>query len=584
MRRRAALSLATLTVLVACGPKEIGPEVDADQLAALAKSFGELAGCLAPSFDGGAATKPVERMRRQELVVLLAGAAEGADAWPARCQPLVDETLKLAEGLKSPAVVERHRDLLARLRDVKGSSAGMLVAGEQPLVERLFAAAEAAGIPPSAAPLPPSSGSTQPASSAAPEAAPAPGFPVDRNLLRPLGDSKGFVERVDLAPGATQRFLLGEGDSALYCTFTSEAATFDHVRCASVSGSISVASRPLASEDDAKSYYFEPNPEPHVVEVGGESLAVPVSDSAFVFGEGTIVDVRDLRPLPKLIRRLPKGRVEQAPLKPPPGGTLLGFRAGTAVWQGPVRGASGRRPLTLEDAGGGRAPVKGKLDVGEIPPKSRTLLACRAVDRPTLLILEDAGGAGDDPEIGVALLRRGEKRWSKPVRSSVHLGKSPPPWLERGWWSFTCDAERAWLTWLRPDRRVAQLRCEGEACSETLSEPLPPFAATGASEKIRVGSIGDAAVVLRSLRGIGPVTGLTELVALRVAPVATLAAATDRIVIGDEEHGGLPDLHKSIGLLTGAEGAVLLIHSGPKIFGLRLDAQGAPAPLAEGGT
>lgn len=590
-----ALVLCAVLGASACDDGSAAAAADQKVLEAAAEKWAALRSCLVgPPLAEGEQAK--SRMLQSELTLV----AQGLQTpWPSSCAPLGTALGETLETLKSDASVSQYAQLAKVAKELGDTRPTMMLATESPVVGRLFEAAAAAGMLKSpAAPAPAAASATAATSAPSPSAEPADAGavgesqpppasrPLPTDQLAALGESKGFIERVEAAPSETVRFVLGDTDAgAFYCALGSSEAPLDHARCWSVTGEVNVAATPLSAESADAHYVFNIAPEPVVQQIGGESYDLPVGKTAFVFDNGTIGDVVPSRPKPELVRRLAQGKVEKAPLTPPGGGTMLAFRGGALTWRGPVRGASGRRPFVTQKVQDGRIGLSGRVEVGELPRNAANVASCRSGEHLHLFVA-DADPAGKDmveSKRNVAVATRTGDKWSKPVASTVDVGVGALDWWDTGVRSFTCQGDVATFTWMRADRRVGQLRCQGEVCEVAMSEPL---AEAGTNEKIRVSNLGDRTLVIRTLRGMGPISGLTELVAMRLAPIGELARAKDRVLLGDDKHGGLPDLHKSLGLISVGAAAVVLVHSGPNIYGLRLDGDGNPTKLRleKGGT
>jgi hypothetical protein len=563
---------------------------DQKTLQAAGAEWSALSGCVVgPELAEGELASV--RMRASELTLVAQGTSSD---WPKSCNQLADTLATTLGTLASKPAVERHKELLALARDFADTSPAMMVATDTPLVDRLFAAAAAAGL--SASAKEPSAGAD--ASSAASAgaakdagsgdagaptaasegAAPNPSQPFPAEQLAALGESKGFIERVERAPSETIRFMLGDADAgAFYCALgSSESASLDHASCTKLEGEVAVAATPLSADEPDAKYYWDAEPAPAVHQVGGEATPLAVGQNAYVFSNGTIGDIVPRRLKPQMLRLLARGKVERAPLNPPPGGQFLGHVGASVIWRGPKRGSSGKRPFVVQNLQAGRAALSGRFERGEIPTHSKHLAACASGELAHVLLVSDPPKA-EDGKREVAVATRNGDKWGKPRWAEIDFGSKIPNWSERGWRSFTCQQEVATFTWIRSDRRVGQLRCGADACTPALSEPLPEG---GAKEKIRVSNLSDKALVVRTMQGVGPISGLTELVAMRLAPVSELAATPERVLLGDDKHMGLPDLHKSLGLIGSGAAAVVLVHSGPKIFGLRIDGAGKVGKLA----
>jgi hypothetical protein len=528
-----------------------------------------LSRCLlgAPLAEG---TKASDALRMVDLSVVASGASNDGD-WTRACDDVAGRMIDHVATYRGDAGDDPASRLVKTLEELRATRPDMLAATAEPVIDRLWQAARDAGVEPIGEGINAAEGPT----------APEPSHPMNAADLSKLGVSKGYIERSEMAPAGSVRILLGsKGKGAFFCHIESRAATLNHARCTTLTADVGVAATPLSAEGEDAAFYWDADPKPAAWRLGGDRIDIPVSPSAFVFADGTVADVVPQRRDGELIRQLSSGRVERAPVRAPPGGELLGHRAGALLWRGPLRGASGKRGLTVQDVQPGRVGLGGAIEVGEVPRDVKHMLACRTSDAVHLVLIgEDpkAGAARD--ERGVSWVTRRKKRWQKPVNATVDFGEPIKPWTEDWWRTLACDDGGATLTWLRADRRIGRMRCDKEGCAALLSETIAPLSPT---EKLRVASVGANVLFLRTVRAVAPLSGLTDLVAMRMAPLAEISSAKDQVLVADEKYGGVPDLHKSLGLIAAGDAAVALIHSGENVYGLRIDAKGNYGKLALG--
>jgi hypothetical protein len=242
------------------------------------------------------------------------------------------------------------------------------------------------------------------------------------------------------------------------------------------------------------------------------------------------------------------------------------------LWRGPKRG-HGVSPLIAQNVRGGRVALSGEREIGEVPPTVEHLVACRHGERLTVAII--AGKASEGDSIPVAIATRIGEQWNKPITTSAPIG--PRYRDNEAWWrELTCGPTGAVLTFLREDDRIGQLRCDDEKCESALGDKVP---SVGRVSSQRVSALGDQVLLVRSVSHMAPMTGIADLVIMHLAPLAEIAKAPPRVMLGDDKHGGLPGIAKAIGLVGGGEAAVALIRSDDAIHGLRVAADGAFAPL-----
>jgi hypothetical protein len=568
VRRLHQLVLLSLLSLPACG--DDGPKGPSkDQITIAQGHWLGLSNCLL----GGRlpeGTNASAALRAIDLTLVLQGTGKDG-VWTKACGKVADGLVAQLRTFKEDASVEKYGPLISALEELKDTTPEMLAATSEPVIDRVWKEAGDVGLDPIPDGVNAVDGPT----------APTPSRPMDIEDLTKLGVSKGFIERRDRAPGGSVRFVLGSKDTgAFHCHLGSGNKPLDHARCTALSADVGVAATPLSAQKESDEYYWDSDPKPSAWSVGGETLKIPIGPSGFVYQDGTIVDAVPSRRGAELVRKLTKGKLQRAPVKAPPGATFIGFRGGAMLWRGPLRGASGRRPVMVQDVSSGRAGLGGSLDVGEIPRDAKHPLACRiGDDLHIVLIGEDPKPGKEKEERGIAWLVRHKRRWKKPVRLDVKFGQPVKPFKETWWRSISCDEKGVTMTWLRDDRRVGQLRCADRKCAAAVSDPIAPLSK---SEKLRAVSVADKILLVRTVRAVAPCSGLTDLVAMRLAPVGEIATAKDRVLVGDEKYGGVPNLHKSIGLLASGDAAVALIHSGENVYGLRIDADGAVSKLGLG--
>jgi hypothetical protein len=547
--RALRLALCALA-LSACDRQE--PTIDRGELGV---RWARTERCLIGETPLAEGEKASERMAASELTLLARGEEP---SWPASCTKLIEDTLAL---LDAPGG-EAHAELRSALRLLGGTQPDMFLSGgDDKYVDQLFAAAKKAEL----------IGKAGDADEG--PVAPEPAAAAKQGDLTAFGKTGGLVERVELAPqSGSARFALGDGAGGLYCALDGKPP-FSRARCDAVTGERSALFRPLSTEGTDARFYWDFRPKPAVYEVGGESHELPSSASAFVFEEGVIADVVDERPRPLLVRRLTSGRIDRAPLRPPPGARLLGFRGGALLWRGPKRG-HGVSPLIAQNVRGGRIALTGEREIGEVPPTVEHLVACRHGDRLTMAII--AGAASEGDTIPVAIATRIGEQWNKPITTSAPIG--PRYRDNEAWWrDLTCGPTGAVLTFLREDDRIGQLRCDDDKCESVLGEKVP---SVGRVTSQRVTALGDKVLLVRSVSHMAPMTGITDFVTMHLAPLAELASAAPRVMLGDDKHGGLPGIAKAVGLVGGGEAAVALIRSNDAIHGLRVDQTGSLGPLS----
>ncbi len=509
---------------------------------------------------------PSLRMRFSELTLMLSGEDAAKSEWPKNCGDLAGAVAdKLAdEALDAGKEADTLRSKLVLL---KGADPAVYFTGDakRPFVDEIWEAAKAAGLEPQGKDAPP-----------LPEdglAAPEPNEPLAKDKLVELGTSGGHLVRYDLVPGKTAHFLVGgDGDKPLYCQLKSRSKPLDLATCHAIEREPSIVATPLSQAGDGDPWYWDREPKRAVWNVAGESVQSSFTPSAFVLGDGAIIDVHRLQ----LVRKT-KTRKDRTALRAPPGGTLLGYRAGWVLWRGAPRGNPNNRPLLLQRAQSGVAPLGGFSQAGNVPSKVKHVEACRT-DKGIVFAMVGADpkeAAGASAERVAAMAFSKGKRWHKSV-SGTMVGASKP-WSQSSWRSFNCREDEGTLTWLQADGRVGQLRCTPKGCEAKQSEPIP---STGRKGEPRIIDLGGKVLHLSVVGGKAPLAGLTETVVMRFAPVDQLAKTPPKVFVGDEDHAGLPNLHSSVGLLANHAVAIVLVRSGDHVLAARIDPSGAVGTVA----
>jgi hypothetical protein len=566
----AALWLSCVTGVAATGGCNGAEEEEARKKKAaeltenVQRGWGKLAGCLigAPLEKGERASV---RMLNSELTLAVSGAES---RWPSSCDPTRDDLHEVLENSSKDAGADRYAELDSVLRKLKGSTPLMYVTGEKPLVDQLFAAAEAAKL-----------GGPDPKAAKAEDAAPLASAPIAGDKLLELGVSKGFAIRSEATPGPGLRFLFGTGDEgAFHCQLIDGKAPLDTANCQPIERALSLESRPLSSRSAGQRYYFDPKPKPEVWSLTGEARGAPLGPTAFAIDDDVLIDALKTRRGYELVRIDAEGKRRNIKLKGPPGGKLLGFIAGVSLWRGPRSGYAATRPLELRDTQKGTKP--GRIKLGRIPSDAEHLLSCHHGDTLAVALIgkDPKRRKEDDPERGAAVLFRVGNQWKAAVTAKIKLGAKPYPWFDESWRSFTCGDGSAAFTWLRADRRVGEVRCTAEGCGSALSEPLKPV---DDKDKLRVTALGNDILVLRASRARVPIHSVAHSVSMRLAPLAEIAGAPEKAIVGDEKHGGLEGLRRSVDLVGGGSAAFVMVRAGDKHYGFRVGAKGVLAPVSK---
>jgi hypothetical protein len=381
--------------------------------------------------------------------------------------------------------------------------------------------------------------------------------------------------RVELAPGSTARFMLGTGDNkkAFYCRFHSQKQPLDSVSCKALTRLPSIVSTPLSAQNDAD-HYFDAKPSPAVWDLEGKSIEGGFRHSSFVYDNGQIADVIEEPSGPHLVRTTQSGKVEKSALPKVLGGRWIGFRAGAAVWRGPVLGNVNKSAIVVHDVGTGRGAVSGKFELDLVPTDIQLVDACRDGDVLTIAVVGAPKKGQKNAERTVAMAFRDGEGWSKAVHAKAVFADDAD-WEVGGWRTMGCKGKVGTLTYANGPR-VGQVRCTPEGCSRKESGPIPGHDRT---QKLRVGELDGKALLVRVLRSKVKLGGVSDAVVMRMAAADKLASAPDQVILGDASHLGLPHLDKSLGLIQGAGVVVLLLHSNDKVYGVRIGADAKATKL-----
>ncbi|MEM6786673.1 MAG: hypothetical protein AAF928_14275 [Myxococcota bacterium] len=566
VRGLSLLALASLSAL-GCSRGEAGDGVPPTGVATpeIRARWAAFSRCVVGPQPLGEGERASVRMRASELT---AHAQAGEQAWPAICLDLAAATVSALEaaGATRGNVDDPLETTRRRLQLLVGTQPDMFLSPEdKPLVDQIWEAARQAGLDPLREESPPG-GFT----------APPPAKPAGQDDRVPLGTTTAIALRRESAPDeAVRRVVWGGGeDPALACRFSSAEAALDSVTCETLAER-SASFVPLSGNDPKTTAYFDPEPTPRVVRVGEDGSALDAilfagSPDTFAFSDGSFGDVQKVGARAQVLRRRASGRLDKAPLPGPPGGRFLDF-VGTAVtWLGPKRG-TGLLPLSMQSMGMGRAVMTLDREVGEVPPGVRDVFACRRGVRDVTVALLGREVA-DDGTTAVAMVSRQDGTWGRPV-----TGRAPVPASGKDAGGparqprMQCHADgSASLVWQTADARVGTVRC-GSECTPAISAPIP---SVGQTSSTRVALMGDAAVVVRLSRRLSPMTGVSDAVLVRIGPVGTLATVADRVLIGDEDHGGLEGLRRGVDLVATEGAAVVFVRDEASVFAIRVTPEG----------
>ena len=158
----------------------------------------------------------------------------------------------------------------------------------------------------------------------------------------------------------------------------------------------------------------------------------------------------------------------------------------------------------------------------------------------------------------VSVAFRGAKEWTAPVTLEVALERKRNSLDDKWRLRQSCREGGMDITWLRDDGALGQVRCMPKGCGESTSKPLEM---AGTLDHLDFGAVDGGVLVATTRRDASPLTATVRGVYLRVAPIAEIATAPDRVVIGDELHGGVAKVHERLGLITAGDRALLLVLS-----------------------
>lgn len=546
---------ALVGATTACGQKEkaapSGPPAEVTQ------SWAAFSACVVGTAPLAEGETPAARMRAIEMTAL----ARGESSWPKGCVELATNHVAALE--KVEPKVEALEALRREMVLLSGPDL-FLSKDDGILIDKIWELASAAGIEP------------LPEGAQAPDGSPtalAPSRPAPASARIALGATTALLHRHEAAPDlVSRRIVWGGGDvPALACRFTSQKAPLDTVTCEKPEGK-SARFVPLSGESTDATYLFDPEPEPTVT--GGvltEAASFPASPETFAFADGSLGEVEKDGAQAQMLRRKPEGKILKAPLRGPAGGVFLDFSGTAVTWIGPLRG-TGQRPLYMQSMGAGRAVMTADREVGQVPPGVKRMLSCRRGEDVSVVLVGDE--VADDGTTSVAMTHRHDGKWSRPVSGQASFGKGDELPQTR----ISCHGDgTASLIWRTVDDRVGSIRC-GEACVAALSEPIPPV---GKISHPAVALIGEEAVLVRTTRTLSPMTGVTDAVLIRRGKVAELAKATDTVLVGDEDHGGLEGLARGLGIVATDGAAVVLVRGKDQVYGIRVGADGKPGGLSK---
>ena len=498
-------------------------------VAAAAAAWPKLARCLLGDTPKG--VRPSTRMRRVQLAIL--GGATTDAPWPARCRPAVIATIDALERLEEPEAIAAHqplRHLLALERDASGGDAPShtylsTVGSEAPPIDRMVKIAASLGLAGTAG----ASDLPDPPPTTAPLALPE----------RALGTSSGHGQRADAVPGAEVRFVFGDGDNrALACRLGDDGTT---LACSAKDQAWTTHARPLSAEGDGgELWIWDSEPSAGLLRPrDGDRASGPFGHEAFVRQDGAITGMtmgRDGEDVSFARYDADTGAVETRKVTPPEGATWLGQRADVAAWLGKpdAEAESPGRPLLVQTIG-----PTGTLDepraIGLVPEDAATLLACRRGDWLALGVLSALPEFGDakDAKTSVSVAFRGAKEWTAPVSLEVALERKRNSLDDKWRLRQSCREGGMDITWLRDDGALGQVRCMPKGCGESTSKPLEM---AGTLDHLDFGAVDGGVLVATTRRDASPLTATVRGVYLRVAPIAEIATAPDRVVIGDELH------------------------------------------------
>lgn len=542
-------------------------------VAAAKVAWPKLSRCLLGEAPKG--TRASDRMRRVELAIL--GGAPSEAPWPARCRPAVIATIDALERLEESEAIATYqplRHLLALERDASGGDEPShtylaTVGSEAPPIDRMVEMAGGLGLTGSATasdlPDPPGTVATV----ELPEHA--------------LGTTSGHWQRVDATPGAEARFTYGDGDNkALACRLGVNGTT---LACSPKDQAWTTLARPLSAESEGgELWIWDSEPSAGLMRPrDGDRASGPFGHDAFVRSDGSITGMtlaRDTEEVTFARYDVGTGAVETRKVTPPEGATWLGQRADVAAWLGKPDpdGEPSRRPLLVQtiaasgDIGDPRA-------VGFVPDRSTTLLACQRGDWLALGLLSELPEFGDptDAKTSISVTFRGAKEWTEPVTLEVALQRKRNSLDDKWRLRQSCREGGMDITWLREDGALGRVRCTPKGCNESTSEPLQT---AGTVDHLDFGALDDEVVVVTTRHDTSPLTATVRGVFFRMAPLAEIATAPDRVVIGDELHGGAAKLNERLGLITAGDHALILVSGNEQLYAFGIGSDGKVTGLS----
>jgi hypothetical protein len=519
------------------------------------------------------------RMRSIELGLLAHGPQPDADTpWPLRCRLAVIETLAALKDFSDPEVVARHEPLASLLEIERSLSESdpprhsyLQAAPSKPApIDRMMALARELKLD---GPCPTTTLSDPPRAAEA----------LLSMLPQPVGSDQGYWERMDAAPNEQIRFNYGSDQHGGFACTIDKPPT---MTCARAPGQWSGVARPLSHAADSESMWvWDLEPKPALMDArAGTRVELAIDRHAFVRADGHVIGVREEAAGTTLVHHEPGGEGHEQPLPAPPGASYLGQRADVTVWlgeptEGADEGSDDERPLWIQPLPVGDESLPEPDAVGAVPYDVEALTgACRRGDRLALVLRGPRPSPKDavDAETTIAVAIRQAGRWQVPAHQRVAFRRDRTSVHERWNVGVSCPPDGVVLTWLRTDQSIAQLACTSSGCAERHSAPL---VAPGTIGQVAFAAIDDRVALVMRKQVTTPLSVATLGLLFRFAPVGDLASVPQRVLIADENHGGVEGLHNRVGLIGNAGHAAMVFGVNKQLYALHVASDGEVTPL-----
>jgi hypothetical protein len=524
-----------------------------DALAMTAQGWADVRACLLDGpLDPG--EKPSARLLRQELSL----DEVSARAWPHAC---ADDLGKMAVGLDH--FLYAMRDDAAGAQDaelVRHAVSDTDVRGDWlKNIDAIWDGMARLELPPATARTPP-----QP---------PPVGHPLSLSPIATDADQFHWPN-VDLPARGVLRldWPRAAPHGSMLCIFGPPAPVADalsHARCAETQSRGEFA-RPIPAPDDFLDFLDRDDKDLRrapdvrsIAEVRGASVLPDGSVVALSYTTDSLLRVAPGASAPERVTKLP----------PLPAGSSYSLIGGHLFWF--ERRADGLVLFAREVPASAGAPLGVAVEIGPVPGDHR-IDACDSGQGLVVIARSEvvsATDAGVSFPTKLAVVFATANGWTAPVLLDATL----PHWFDSDSSPLPvrCAPGEMTLTWMAGSA-VTQVRCTPDGCTTTSA--VVQFA----QSSVAVADLGGVVALARIAHFWSPITGSTGTanVRLRVAPLADLPRAPERLIVGDGRHGGIEGLDPDdIELYGRRSAAILVLFGGTNRYAVRIDATGAATPV-----